>query len=601
MRSVLLAGGGTAGHVAPLLALADCLRRRDPDIAITVLGTAEGLEARLVPAAGYPLAIVPRVPMPRSLSGDLGRLPVRLKAANQAAAEAISGSAAEVVIGFGGYVSAPAYIAARRLGVPIVVHEANSRPGLANRLGARFTPYVACAFPGTPLRGVQVLGMPLRRQITSLDAAARRALRPEALAEFGLSPERRTLLVTGGSLGAQRLNETLAAAPELLGAGHQVLHLSGRGKPGRPARAVATRAEPHYVVREYLDRMDLAFAVADLVICRAGAGTVCELTAIGLPAVYVPLPIGNGEQRLNAAPVVSAGGGLLVADAACTPDWVRREIVPLLSNQAALTEMAAAAAGFGIRDGDEQLADLVATAAAGRPGEKETRHDAAARHHTQTAEPVERLGAVHFIGMGGVGMSGLARILCSRGVRVSGSDARDSVVLDGLRELGARVCIGHEAANLGDADTVVVSSAIRATNPELALARERGLRILHRSQALASLMVGRRAVAVAGTHGKTTTTSMLTVALQAAGADPSFAIGGELTGADADRASAREGTGDVFVAEADESDESFLRYSPTVAIVTNVEPDHLDHYGTAEAVEAAFEAFADRIVPGGRW
>lgn len=371
VRSVLLAGGGTAGHVAPLLALADCLRRRDPDIAITVLGTAEGLEARLVPAAGYPLAIVPRVPMPRSLSGDLGRLPVRLKAANQAAAEAISGSAAEVVVGFGGYVSAPAYIAARRLGVPIVVHEANSRPGLANRLGARFTPYVACAFPGTPLRGVQVLGMPLRRQITSLDAAARRALRPEALAEFGLSPERRTLLVTGGSLGAQRLNETLAAAaPELLGAGHQVLHLSGRGKQVDLPEPWRHEPEPHYVVREYLDRMDLAFAVADLVICRAGAGTVCELTAIGLPAVYVPLPIGNGEQRLNAAPVVSAGGGLLVADAACTPDWVRREIVPLLSNQAALTEMAAAAAGFGIRDGDEQLADLVATAA-GWPARRE--------------------------------------------------------------------------------------------------------------------------------------------------------------------------------------------------------------------------------------
>lgn len=362
VRSVLLAGGGTAGHVAPLLALADCLRRRDPGIAITVLGTAEGLEARLVPAAGYPLAIVPRVPMPRSLSGDLGRLPVRLKAANQAAAEAISRSAADVVVGFGGYVSAPAYIAARRLGVPIVVHEANSRPGLANRLGARFTPHVACAFPGTPLRGVQVLGMPLRRQITSLDAATLRALRPQALAEFGLSPERRTLLVTGGSLGAQRLNETLAAAaPELLGSGHQVLHLSGRGK--QVDLPEPWRRDTHYVVREYLDRMDLAFAVADLVICRAGAGTVCEITAVGLPAAYVPLPIGNGEQRLNAAPVVSAGGGLLVADAACTPDWVRAEIVPLLSNQTALHEMATAAAGFGIRDGDERLADLVATAA----------------------------------------------------------------------------------------------------------------------------------------------------------------------------------------------------------------------------------------------
>ncbi|MBL8929727.1 MAG: undecaprenyldiphospho-muramoylpentapeptide beta-N-acetylglucosaminyltransferase [Kineosporiaceae bacterium] len=362
VRSVLLAGGGTAGHVAPLLALADCLRRRDPQVRITVLGTAEGLEAQLVPQAGYPMAIVPRVPVPRRLSGDLGRLPVRLKAANQAAAEAISDAGAQVVVGFGGYVSAPAYIAARRLGVPIVVHEANSRPGLANRLGARFTPHVACAFPGTPLRGAQVLGMPLRPRITALDAAHRAALRPEALEYFGLTAQRRTLLVTGGSLGAQRLNETLAAAaPDLLGAGHQVVHLSGRGK--QVDLPEPWRHNPHYVVREYLDRMDLAFAAADLVMCRAGAGTVSEITAIGLPAAYVPLPIGNGEQRLNAAPVVDAGGGLLVADAACTPDWVRAEIVPLLSDDAALGRMASAAAGFGIRDGDERLADLVAVAA----------------------------------------------------------------------------------------------------------------------------------------------------------------------------------------------------------------------------------------------
>jgi UDP-N-acetylmuramate--alanine ligase len=210
-----------------------------------------------------------------------------------------------------------------------------------------------------------------------------------------------------------------------------------------------------------------------------------------------------------------------------------------------------------------------------------------------------RLGAVHFIGIGGVGMSGLARIFRARGVPVSGSDARDSAVLDGLRSLGASVNIGHRAGNVGDADTVVVSSAIRPDNPELLAAQAKGLRILHRSQALASLMVGRRAVAVAGTHGKTTTTSMLTVALTHCGADPSFAIGGELTGAPSAQASAREGSGDVFVAEADESDASFLRYTPTVAVVTNVEPDHLDHYGTPEAVVAAFDAFSDRIVPGG--
>jgi UDP-N-acetylmuramate--alanine ligase len=210
--------------------------------------------------------------------------------------------------------------------------------------------------------------------------------------------------------------------------------------------------------------------------------------------------------------------------------------------------------------------------------------------------PADRLGRVHFVGMGGVGMAGIARIMLERGVPVSGSDASDSPTLDALRALGATAHVGHDAAHVTDADTLVVTSAARETNPELVEARRRGLLVLHRSQALAALLRGRRAVAVAGTHGKTTTTSMLTVALRRAGADPSFAIGGELTeGGD----SAHEGAGDVFVAEADESDGSFLLYEPTVAVVTNVEPDHLDHYGTADAVSAAFDAFADRVVPRG--
>jgi UDP-N-acetylmuramate--alanine ligase len=215
---------------------------------------------------------------------------------------------------------------------------------------------------------------------------------------------------------------------------------------------------------------------------------------------------------------------------------------------------------------------------------------------TLEVPPAGALGRVHLIGIGGVGMAGIARILLERGVPVSGSDAKDSPTLDTLRALGARVHVGHDAAHVADADTVVVTSAARDTNGELVEARRRGLRVLHRSQALAALLHGRRAVAVSGTAGKTTTTSMLTVALQHCGADPSFAIGGELTETGA---TAHEGSGDVFVAEADESDASFLLYRPAVAVVTNVEPDHLDHYGTAEAVAAAFDAFADRIVPGG--
>ena len=210
--------------------------------------------------------------------------------------------------------------------------------------------------------------------------------------------------------------------------------------------------------------------------------------------------------------------------------------------------------------------------------------------------PAEQLGKVHFIAIGGAGMSGIARILLKRGLSVSGSDARDSELLTQLAELGADVHVGHDPAYLGDAETVVVSTAIREDNPELRAARERGLRVLHRSAALASLMAGRRAVAIAGTHGKTTTTSMLTEALQRAGLDPSYCIGGQLvtTGLGAD-----EGKGEVFVAEADESDGSFLMYSPYVAVVTNVEPDHLDNYGDFATVTANFAAFVDRIVPGG--
>src|SRR6185437_8879733 len=194
-------------------------------------------------------------------------------------------------------------------------------------------------------------------------------------------------------------------------------------------------------------------------------------------------------------------------------------------------------------------------------------------------EPVptpEELGAVHFVGIGGAGMSGIARILLARGVPVSGSDRRDTPTLLALRALGARVDVGHDAAHLGSADTVVVSTAIRPDNPELAAARERGLRVLPRAVALAAVMAGRRSVAVAGTHGKTSTTSMLTVAVQACGADPSFAIGGNLNESGSN---AHAGQGDVFVAEADESDRSFLVLAPFAGIVTNVEADHLDNYG----------------------
>jgi UDP-N-acetylglucosamine--N-acetylmuramyl-(pentapeptide) pyrophosphoryl-undecaprenol N-acetylglucosamine transferase len=359
--NVLLAGGGSAGHVSPLLALADRLAADDSGTGLLAIGTATGLEARLVPARGYAFCEIPKVPLPRRPSAALFRLPGSLRSAVSAARAAIDEVEADVVVGFGGYVSAPAYLAARQAKVAIVVHEQNSRPGFANRLGARLTRYVAVSFPGTPLRHAVRTGLPLRSEITGLDRAA---LRPSARATFGLDPDLTTLLVFGGSLGAQRLNEVMPQiAGDLAAASVQVLHVCGTGKSVDVASLSSGR--PAYVVQEYVDRMDLAYAAADVVLGRAGANTVSEITALGLPAVFVPLPIGNGEQRLNAEPVVAAGGGLLVADADLDPAWLRANVLPLLTDPSRREAMGRAAASFGRLDADRELADLVRRAVQG--------------------------------------------------------------------------------------------------------------------------------------------------------------------------------------------------------------------------------------------
>lgn len=209
---------------------------------------------------------------------------------------------------------------------------------------------------------------------------------------------------------------------------------------------------------------------------------------------------------------------------------------------------------------------------------------------------LESLGRVHFIGIGGVGMSAVARIMVARGVPVTGSDAKDLPVMADLAAAGAGISVGYAAGNLGTAQTVVAGSAIRADNPELKAAHAAGLPVLHRSEALAATMAEDRAVTVAGTHGKSTTTSMIAVLLQGAGLDPSFAIGANVPALGVNAAS---GTSDVFVAEADESDGSFLNYRPQIAVVTNVEPDHLDYYGTAEAVHASFDRFTELLPADG--
>lgn len=359
MTTYLLAGGGTAGHVNPLLAVADGLRARSADDELLVLGTREGLEARLVPERGYELLTVDKVPFPRRPDGAALRFPPRFSRAVTTVRAYIRERGVDVLLGVGGYASAPAYVAAKREKVPFVVHEANAKPGLANVLGARAAAAVGVAFPGTPLRRGELVGMPLRREISELDRAATRA---EAAAEFGLDPSGRVLLVFGGSLGAQRINDAMSGAwRDILDAGWQVLHVTGeRSQHADPG------AEG-YAMRRYVDRMDLAFAVADMALSRAGASTVSEISALGIPAVYVPYAVGNGEQRLNAASDIDAGAAIAIDDARLSGQVLRAELVPLLRDDARLAAMREASAGTGTREGVANVIALLDRARSATP------------------------------------------------------------------------------------------------------------------------------------------------------------------------------------------------------------------------------------------
>ncbi len=354
---VVLAGGGTAGHIEPALALADALRQADPRTMIICLGTERGLETRLVPMRGYELALIPAVPLPRSVTPRLLAVPGKMAGAVNAAAGVLDRVKADVLVGFGGYVATPGYLAARRRHVPIVVHEANPRPGLANKLGARFTEHVYTGNPATQLQHATYLGIPIRREIAELD---RLGLGDKARAHFGLRPDLPVLLVTGGSQGARSLNNALYGALDLLrSSGVQVLHVTGpRNEAEAPPPGPGTPGAP-YVAVPYVDRMDLAYAAADFALCRAGAMTCAELTAVGLPGAYVPLPHGNGEQRLNAEPIVAGGGGLMVDDADLTPDWIRTVLLPVLLDIDRVANMSEAAAALGRKDADRALAAAV--------------------------------------------------------------------------------------------------------------------------------------------------------------------------------------------------------------------------------------------------
>lgn len=352
--SIVLAGGGTAGHINPMLAIARAIREIEPDAKITMLGTQDKMEAQLVPAAGFDIEFIPRAAFPRALNKDTVRFPGKLWGGIRKAREVMKRVDADVVVGVGGYVCPPAYLSAAASRIPIIIHEANAEPGMANKLGGYFAEFVGVAFPNTPFRGAELVGMPMNEKIAHLDRARHRA---QARRNLGLDENLPTLIVTGGSLGAKTLNEAVEANIDALPQwGFQVLHITGKDKTildesGNP------RTAQNYRQIEFCNSMQDVYAAADLLIVRSGAATVSEVAAVGVPAIFVPLPHGNGEQELNIRPLLEENAARMVEDHEATAQWFAREIPALMADSVQLERMGQKAYKLGIRDAAHVMAE----------------------------------------------------------------------------------------------------------------------------------------------------------------------------------------------------------------------------------------------------
>ncbi len=351
MTKYLLTGGGTAGHVNPLLTVAKALLERNPQDRVLALGTSSGLEARLVPEAGIELLLIERLPFPRRPGLKALVFPFKFHAAVSQVRKYLRANSIDIVLGFGGYVSAPAYVAAKKEKIPLVIHEANALPGIANRMGNKFASAAGKAFKSANMAHTEFVGMPIRPAIVEL---AKKKDVKAARKHFGLREDQFTLLVTGGSLGARSINSAIEQSRSVLSAaGIQVLHIIGG------ASDLEEVSDQQYRRVKYVDQMELAIAASDFAVARAGAATVSEFSAVGLPALYIPYPVGNGEQKYNLQDVLNAGGAVTIEDAQFTPDYVKSTLIPMLSDSRRIEEMASAAKASGVLDGTERFLALV--------------------------------------------------------------------------------------------------------------------------------------------------------------------------------------------------------------------------------------------------
>lgn len=349
MSVIAFAAGGTAGHIEPAIACAKAVKELNSQTEVFIIGTDKGLEKDLVPHHGIELVLIPATPLSRKLSFSLLTLPFRYLSAERIAIKVLQDRKVDCVVGFGAYVSLPVYNAASKLKIPVIVHEGNKKPGLANQIGSKIAKQVFQMFPDS-LKGAQTIGMPVRKEISNLN---REKEKNNARQYFGLAPEKATLLVFGGSQGSQSINKALVdSLPELESLGIQILHAVG----SKNSIDEKTQKYSFYFPVSYIKKMELAYAACDLVISRAGAMTIAEQTILGIPAIYVPFPTGNGEQIKNVSALIASGAGALIEDANISSPLLVGKVKELFQNPKLLQEMSINSSKYGLRDADVKVA-----------------------------------------------------------------------------------------------------------------------------------------------------------------------------------------------------------------------------------------------------
>ena len=578
----VITGGGTSGHVIPALAIAELLQ----DGGVTkdqlhFVGSTNGIETTLVPPTGIPMSLLTvqgfgRGLSPRALKKNFRTFQV-LRNASRHAERLLSSLRPSVVVSVGGYASVPATRAAKKLNIPVVTVSYDRLPGLATRLQARSASGVAVAYLPSKLKNATLTGAPVRRVLRNLDLSSTRT---DARTRLSIPIDRKVICITGGSLGSAKLNSVARTLVE----NHQsrndicVIHLTGERYIDDDLPILDNDAEIVYRRLKSTVAMQDVYSASDLVVARAGASTIAELSTIGIASVLVPWSgAAEDHQTANAKWLDDLGGSLVINERKTTNNQIADQIIDLIDDQAKLRVLANAAWLAGKQHRESTLTELIFSVA-GQKG----------RQHIDLREPKR----VHIVGVGGPGMSAVATVLAEMGHQVSGSDIRRSELTTRLENLGITINIGHNPEVVLGCDFVTGSPAIAESNIEYQKARDLNIRVLSRAETLASICRCATSVGVAGTHGKTTTSSMLTTILLGAGKNPSYLIGGDVISLNR---GASWSNSELFVVEADESDGTHAQLPLAATILTNIDIDHLDHFKTQAAIEQSFFDYVGNI------